>query len=224
MAGCCSRGPWPASAAVLSTPATPHRRAGSGDQVNINNFAFGPATLTVPAGATVTWTNNDEEPHTVAANDGSFHSPGMGTVTRTAYLLACWNVRLHLLDPPDHARHRGGDDMTDKIPTGMTRRQLMRHTAWFGAAVALTVAGGEVISHVAGAAGTAQPATPTLRFAQISDSHIGFTGPANANVTDTFSRRDQPGQRPRLHPGLRHPHRRPDPPGHARTSSIRSSR
>ncbi|RUP03225.1 MAG: amidase [Mycobacterium sp.] len=51
----------------------------AGDQVSIDNFAFAPATLTVRAGDTVTWTNRDEEPHTVAANDGSFHSPGMGT-------------------------------------------------------------------------------------------------------------------------------------------------
>jgi 3',5'-cyclic AMP phosphodiesterase CpdA len=72
-------------------------------------------------------------------------------------------------------------------PEGMTRRQLMRHSAWFGAAVVLTVAGGEVISHVAGSAGAAQPAKPALRFAQISDSHIGFKGPANTNVTDTFN-------------------------------------
>jgi 3',5'-cyclic AMP phosphodiesterase CpdA len=72
-------------------------------------------------------------------------------------------------------------------PAGMTRRQLIRHGAWFGAAVVLTVAGGEIISHVAGSAGAAQQATPALRFAQISDSHIGFNGPANPNVTDTFS-------------------------------------
>jgi 3',5'-cyclic AMP phosphodiesterase CpdA len=73
-------------------------------------------------------------------------------------------------------------------PTGMTRRQLMRHGAWFGAAVVLTVAGGEVISHVAGSAGAAHEATkPALRFAQISDSHIGFNGPANPNVADTFN-------------------------------------
>jgi len=51
----------------------------TGDQVSIDNFAFAPATLTVKVGGTVTWTNRDEEPHTVAANDGSFHSPGMGT-------------------------------------------------------------------------------------------------------------------------------------------------
>ncbi|MBB5911192.1 plastocyanin [Nocardia transvalensis] len=46
--------------------------------VSIDNFAFAPQTLTVRAGTTVTWTNHDEEPHTVAAQDGAFHSPGMG--------------------------------------------------------------------------------------------------------------------------------------------------
>jgi plastocyanin len=51
----------------------------AGNAVSINNFAFVPATLTVAAGSTVTWTNQDEEPHTVAASDGSFHSPGMGS-------------------------------------------------------------------------------------------------------------------------------------------------
>ncbi|UXA08032.1 cupredoxin family copper-binding protein [Mycobacterium sp. SMC-2] len=51
----------------------------SGDRIDIDGFAFAPATLTVAAGTTVTWTNRDEEPHTVAASDGSFRSPGMGT-------------------------------------------------------------------------------------------------------------------------------------------------
>lgn len=73
-------------------------------------------------------------------------------------------------------------------PHTMTRRELARHGAWFGAAVVLTVAGGEVISHIAGTGHGAQSASrPTLRFVQISDSHIGFHGAANRNVTDTFS-------------------------------------
>ena len=50
-----------------------------GTAVTISDFKFNPATLTVPVGTTVTWTNNDEEPHTIAAKDGSFHSPGMDT-------------------------------------------------------------------------------------------------------------------------------------------------
>lgn len=74
----------------------------------------------------------------------------------------------------------------EQDPNSMSRRDLIRHTAWFGAAVALTVAGGEVISHVAGSAAAAAPARPALRFAQISDSHLGFTGTANANVVDSF--------------------------------------
>ncbi|MCV7100019.1 cupredoxin family copper-binding protein [Mycobacterium palustre] len=61
------------------TSATDAPVAAAGDAVTIDNFAFAPATLTVRAGGTVTWTNRDEEPHTVAATDGSFHSPGMGT-------------------------------------------------------------------------------------------------------------------------------------------------
>lgn len=54
-------------------------RPAAGIAVDISNFAFAPATLTVKVGDPVTWTNHDEEPHTVAADDGSFHSPGMGT-------------------------------------------------------------------------------------------------------------------------------------------------
>jgi Icc protein len=73
---------------------------------------------------------------------------------------------------------------------GMTRRQLMRHAGWFGGAVVLSVVGGEVISRIAddqddiAAAAAADP--NTLRFVQVSDSHIGFTGPANTDVTASF--------------------------------------
>jgi 3',5'-cyclic AMP phosphodiesterase CpdA len=69
----------------------------------------------------------------------------------------------------------------------MSRRKLLRHTAWFGSAVVLTVAGGEVISHIAGSA-PPPPADPhALRFVQISDSHLGFTGAANPAVEASFS-------------------------------------
>jgi 3',5'-cyclic AMP phosphodiesterase CpdA len=76
----------------------------------------------------------------------------------------------------------------DRDPNTMTRRQLIRHSAWFGSAVVLTVVGGEVISHIAGSTPEVQTqARPTLRFVQISDSHLGFSGPANPNVADTFT-------------------------------------
>ena len=70
--------PMPSAPAGTSS-ATASPAAVAGDAVSIDNFAFAPATLTIRAGGTVTWTNHDEEPHTVAATDGSFHSPGMGT-------------------------------------------------------------------------------------------------------------------------------------------------
>jgi amicyanin len=66
--------PASASATTADSPAPQ-----GGTAVSISNFKFNPATLTVPVGATVTWTNQDEEPHTVAGKDGSFHSPGMDT-------------------------------------------------------------------------------------------------------------------------------------------------
>jgi plastocyanin len=34
-------------------------------------------TLTVPVGATVTWKNLDEEPHTVTSTDGTFRSQAL---------------------------------------------------------------------------------------------------------------------------------------------------
>ncbi len=48
------------------------------DAVNIDGFAFAPATLTVKAGTTVTWTNKDEDPHTVVADGGAFRSQVLG--------------------------------------------------------------------------------------------------------------------------------------------------
>lgn len=43
-------------------------------EVKIDNFSFGPQTVTVPVGATVTWVNHDDIPHTVVSTDGLFKS------------------------------------------------------------------------------------------------------------------------------------------------------
>jgi len=48
-------------------------------EVNIDNFSFSPATITVKAGTTVTWTNRDDIPHTVFADDKSFKSKPLDT-------------------------------------------------------------------------------------------------------------------------------------------------
>ena len=41
-------------------------------EVVIDNFSFSPQTFTLPAGATVTWTNRDSMPHTVTSTDKRF--------------------------------------------------------------------------------------------------------------------------------------------------------
>ncbi|MCW2917699.1 MAG: metallophosphoesterase [Actinomycetia bacterium] len=74
----------------------------------------------------------------------------------------------------------------------MSRRQLLRHAGWFGSAVVLAAVGGEVISHVADSPDGAAAAriagdSAALRFVQVSDSHIGFTGAANTDVTRSFT-------------------------------------
>lgn len=38
-------------------------------EVKIDNFSFGPVTVTVPVGTTVTWTNRDDIPHTIVSTD-----------------------------------------------------------------------------------------------------------------------------------------------------------
>ena len=40
--------------------------------VGIDNFTFNPATVTVKAGTTVTWTNKDDIPHGIAATGNAF--------------------------------------------------------------------------------------------------------------------------------------------------------
>jgi plastocyanin len=44
------------------------------DAVDIKNFAFSPATITVPAGSTVVWTNDDSIQHDITFDGGSIVS------------------------------------------------------------------------------------------------------------------------------------------------------
>ncbi|HEX4721302.1 MAG TPA: cupredoxin family copper-binding protein [Pseudonocardiaceae bacterium] len=59
--------PAPAAAPVASS------------SVSIKGFAFSPAAITVKVGTTVTWTNLDQDAHTVTAKDSSFGSQALDT-------------------------------------------------------------------------------------------------------------------------------------------------
>ena len=53
--------------------------------VKIDNFVFGPQTLTVPVGTTVTWTNSDDIPHTSVSTEGVFKSKVLDTDEKFSY-------------------------------------------------------------------------------------------------------------------------------------------
>ena len=77
-----------AIAVVVSTK--PGLTAKAADQsgsaaVKIDNFSFGPETLTVAAGTTVTWTNNDDVPHTVVSDNKQFRSKALDTDEKFSY-------------------------------------------------------------------------------------------------------------------------------------------
>jgi plastocyanin len=48
-------------------------------EVKIDNFSFTPATLSVPVGTQVTWTNRDDIPHNVRNDDASIKSKVLDT-------------------------------------------------------------------------------------------------------------------------------------------------
>jgi plastocyanin len=66
----------PSAAAVAPTaPAQPPTTI----RIDVRNFMFAPVAMAVKAGATVTWTNMDQEPHTVMSLDGLFRSGALDT-------------------------------------------------------------------------------------------------------------------------------------------------
>jgi plastocyanin len=48
------------------------RAEGAPSAVTIDNFSFTPASLTVKAGTTVSWTNKDDIPHGIGATNNAF--------------------------------------------------------------------------------------------------------------------------------------------------------
>lgn len=48
-------------------------------EVKIDNFSYAPTTLTVRVGTQITWTNRDDIPHTVVAEDKTFKSRVLDT-------------------------------------------------------------------------------------------------------------------------------------------------
>jgi plastocyanin len=54
-------------------------------EVKIDNFTFNPPRVTVKAGATVTWDNGDDIPHTVTATKRQFNSKVLDTEQKFSF-------------------------------------------------------------------------------------------------------------------------------------------
>ena len=67
---------WLVAPAALAQNAAPASAPGI---VIARDFMFAPLTVTVAAGTTVTWTNRDDEPHTVVSDTGLFRSGALDT-------------------------------------------------------------------------------------------------------------------------------------------------
>jgi len=54
-------------------------------QTDIDNFTFTPQEITITRGATVTWVNDDDIPHAIAASDKAFRSKAMDTEEKFSF-------------------------------------------------------------------------------------------------------------------------------------------
>ncbi|WP_130440741.1 cupredoxin domain-containing protein [Kribbella rubisoli] len=76
--------------------------AGGGTMVEVKNFAFMPANVTVPVGGKVTWKFDDSTAHTVTADDNSFSSsPMQGGQTFSHTFTTAGTVKYHCSIHPE---------------------------------------------------------------------------------------------------------------------------
>ncbi len=81
-----------AYAAAITEPTTssppvvaPPSVSGEGVEVEIEDFAYVPGTITIKVGTTVTWTNKDSVGHTATSDDGVFDSGMLGKDSSYSY-------------------------------------------------------------------------------------------------------------------------------------------
>ena len=74
---------------MMTTVATmTHAAAPAAAAVQIDNFTFNAMTVTVKPGTTVTWTNQDDIPHTVVSKTGVFKSKVLDTGDKFSFTFA----------------------------------------------------------------------------------------------------------------------------------------
>ena len=74
-----------AAASVLLLCFTQGEARGQDGSVSIANFAFQPATISIPVGATVVWTNNQGVPHTATSTSRDFDTGNIATAQTASF-------------------------------------------------------------------------------------------------------------------------------------------
>jgi plastocyanin len=74
-----------AGAGVIATLAMRASRAADDNHITINSFAFTPKKLTVKAGTTVTWTNQDQTIHSIVCPELKLRSTPLDTNDSFSY-------------------------------------------------------------------------------------------------------------------------------------------
>jgi plastocyanin len=73
--------------AITDVPLEDEAQAPQGKRdIVVDNFTFSPAIASVPAGATVTWTNHDDVPHAIVSTEQQFKSPVLDTDQRFSHV------------------------------------------------------------------------------------------------------------------------------------------
>ncbi len=77
----------PAMSSMAAPPSSPVAANATANSVAIKDFAFAPAATTVKKGTTVTWTNSDQDAHTVTStgSGGPLRSPTLQTGQSYSY-------------------------------------------------------------------------------------------------------------------------------------------
>ena len=95
-----------------------------GPKIQIAKHKYDRPTLTIPVGATVTWVNQDDDAHTVTADDGGFTSAGLDRGERGAAGHESRHLRLPLRPPPQNDRQ----DRREVTRAATERRDIMNDT------------------------------------------------------------------------------------------------
>ena len=96
---------------IVVQPVAAKAAAAGGATVSIANFAFAPTPISVAAGSTVTWSNDDGAPHALAFADGAPASDLLLPGQRFSRTFAqAGTLRLRLLGAPVHGAERSRCD------------------------------------------------------------------------------------------------------------------